>query len=362
MRRGAWAIGAALLAGPLPGLATVPSSDRIAEAVVDVNQSARRTQPLQFEFRVQIGDRDAVATGHLVVDPGGYARLELRASNGLVERHLLRGGETLAARNGELLDEHRYFLPPLYVLQADSSEELRTLLEGMAVEFDRIGLAECGEEDCLVVGDVGREIPRRGPPPVLGLDLYEEALARTAEEEAAEAAGLSLEEWQEINAAQADESAEGQPIGELAPESGEPDAAGSALASGDPEQDADTDSAEPPGEGADEQGAEALLAEGPPPPPSWPGLWVDRKSFGIRGMDSADGVRTRLGPAAIYSGIRAPAWIYIREPGQEPVRLHVLGVSPFSPTPETFDPKWLLSRDSPLGVDSVPVVNPSVSR
>lgn len=348
MRRTAWAIGAALLAGPLPGVATVPSPERIATAVAEVNRSARRVQPLQLEFRVQIGERTSVATGLLVVDPRGYARLELRAPNGLVERHLLRGGETLASRNGEVLDAHRYFLPPLYVLQAESSEELRILLEGMAVQVDRVGLAECGDEDCLVVGDVGRDIPRRGPPPILGLELYEEVLARSAEAEAAEAAGLSLEEWQEINAALESDRAEAQPIGDLAPEPSQPDP--SAAAPGE------SDGAG--GEIAQEQGGEDPLAGGPQPAPSWSGLWVDRKSFAIRGMDSADGVRTRLGPAAIYNGIRVPAWIYIREPGQEAVRLHVVGASPASPTPETFDPEWLLSRENLLGVDSAPAVNP----
>jgi hypothetical protein len=342
----------------LPGVATVPSPERIATAVAEVNQSARRVQPLQLEFRVQIGERTSVATGVLLVDPRGYARLELRAPNGLVERHLLRGGETLAARNGEILDAHRYFLPPLYVLQAENAEELRILLEGMAVDFDRVGLAECGDEDCLVVGDVGRDIPRRGPPPVLGLELYEEVLARSAEAEAAEAAGLSLEEWQEISAAEESDRAEAQPISELAPEFPEPGASAAPPDSEGPQGTAATASVESDGGGAEQEGGEDPLVGGPQPAPSWPGLWVDRKSFAIRGMDSADGVRTRLGPVAIYNGIRVPAWIYIREPGREAVRLHVLGVSPASPTPETFDPKWLLSRENPPGVDSSPVVKP----
>jgi len=370
-------MGALLAAAPLSSHATVPSPQRIAEAVVEVNESAGRTQPLAFELRVQIGERDAVATGQLVVDPAGYARLELRAPGGLVERHLLRDGETRATRNGELLEEHRYFLPPLYVLQAESSEQLQGLLEGMAVEFERIGLAECGDEDCLVVGDVGRDIARPGPPPVLGLEEYEAALAQTAEAQAAEEAGFTLEEWQAISAAQAEEAGEGQPIGDLAAEGGEMGAV-EVGEIGEEEEPGETGEAEPgPGEfvsGEDpdeaatpengeelagEPGEEALLAEGPPLAPTWPGLWVDRKGFGIRGVDSAGGVRTRLGPVAIYNGIRAPAWIYIREPGREPVRLHVLGIRPASPTPETFHPAWLLSSGSPLGVDSAPAVSPS---
>jgi hypothetical protein len=108
---------------------------------------------------------------------------------------------------------------------------------------------------------------------------------------------------------------------------------------------ADEDEEAPPG-------AEGPLASASGSPGVWPGLWVDRASFAIRGMDSAAGVRTRLGPGVIFSGVRVPAWLYIQEPGQEAVRLHVLGVSVATPAPGAFDTEWLISPESPPTEDS----------
>ena len=376
MRRGAFGLALILLAGALPAAGTVPSPERIAEAVAAANSDAERTQGLRFELRVQIGDRPAVARGVLISDPSGYARLELRGANGLVERHLLLGGQTFATRNGEPLAEHRFFLPPVYVLQARSGKTLRRSLEELDVLVDRVGLAECQEEDCLVVGDQFRDIPRRPPPPVLGLDLYEEALARRAEEQAAEAAGLSLEEWQELTAAMEAEEVALRSIDELAeelpgaPPTGEsPGLAVPAPAPGaEPSVRAGSDSAAVPGseaasgeageveEASDSGVAGSEDAEGADEglgatPANTPGLWVDRKSFAIRGMDSAHGVRVRLGPEATFNGVRVPGWIYIEEPGKEAVRLHVLAVSPVEPAPEALGPEWLMEPQDPATSD-----------
>jgi hypothetical protein len=347
------------------GMATaaVPSPERIAEAVAADNGAAERDQPLRLELRIQIGDRAAVATGILLTDPAGFARLELRGANGVVERHLLRGGETWVTRNGEPLDEFRFFLPPLYLLQAGDGETLRAALEGLQVLTDRVGLAECNDEDCLVLGDSRRDIPRRGPPPILGLELYEEARALRAEEEGAEAAGLTLEEWREINAAQA-EGDFARPIDELAPadaawadSSSSPDSTpgpslstpASASLPGNPGAMGVADSPVSSSDlGPGEVSEEALL----PGESAGSGLWVDRKTYAIRGMDSKGGVRTRLGPGVIYNGVRLPSWIYIEEPGREAVRLHILEVFPAAPGPEDFVPEWLYSPEGPPSGDS----------
>jgi len=335
--------------------AAVPSPERIAEAVAADNLAAERDQPLRLELKIQIGDRAAVATGILLTDPAGFARLELRGANGVVERHLLREGETWVTRNGEPLDEFRFFLPPLYLLQAEDGEALRAALEGLQVLTDRVGLAECNDEDCLILGDSRRDIPRRGPPPILGLELYEEARALRAEEEGAEAAGLTLEEWREINAA----LAEGDParsIDELTPAdpSSPPDSTPAphstpAPLPGNPGAGGEADlpvssSNLAPGEPSEE----ALLTG----ESAGSGLWVDRKSYAIRGMDSKGGVRTRLGPGVIYNGVRLPSWIYIEEPGREAVRLHILEVFPAAPGPEDFMPEWLFSPEDPPPGDS----------
>ena len=92
------------------------------------------------------------------------------------------------------------------------------------------------------------------------------------------------------------------------------------------------------------------------PAPAWPELWVERRSFAIRGIDFADGVRIRLGPEATFSGVRVPSWIYIQEPGHEAVQLHVLGVSVEAHDPGAFDPQWLFSASDPPREDSIPLV------
>ena len=344
MKRGVWALAAIGLVAALPVLATVPSPERIADATAATNGDAHRAQPLRLDLRVQIGERPSVAAGILLSDPAGRVRLELRGGEGLVERHLMLGGQTLAARNGALLEDHRFFLPPLYVLQADKGDGLRQALEGLDVDVDRVGLAPCGEEDCLVLGDVGREIPRRPPPAVLGIEAYEQVRALHDQIAAAEAAGVSLEDWRESLAAEAAEQAdllEGEPP--------LPDTAEAAPLL--------SDAANPdePASGAPEQTAPESAA-------TRPELWVDRKSFAIRGIDSADGVRIRLGPEATFSGVRIPAWIYIQEPGQEAVQLHVLGVTIETPDPAAFDPAWLFSATAPPREDSILVVPASPPR
>jgi len=195
-----------------------------------------------------------------------------------------------------------------------------------------------------------------------------------------EAAGFSLEEWREMSEALAAEGVAIRSIDDLASEEGEEgeegekgeaDEAGLDL----PVPDSPS-SQEPaigpfdpllPAEGgplaaAPETGAEgAPVAEGSAPPlevdeqapaePS-PGLWVDRKSFTIRGMDSAAGVQTRLGPEAVYSGVRFPGWVDIQEPGKEAVRLHVLAISRAPGDPPGYGPEWLLEPQNPATGES----------
>ncbi|MDG2332849.1 MAG: hypothetical protein P8Q97_01355 [Myxococcota bacterium] len=359
--------------------ATVPSPERIASAVASENAAADRTQPLRFELRVQIGDRPSVASGTLFTDPSGRARLELRGANGLVERHLLRGGEVFATRNGEPLEEHRFFLPPLYVLQVESGSALRRSLEELQIGVDTVGLSQCDEEDCLVVGDPALEIPRRAPPEIQGLELYDAVRALAAEQEAAEAAGFSIEEWQEMTAALEAEGVEIRSIVDLAPRGGEGGSEAPPAPSGLdslPENElAGAARAESPGEGEPLSGAPETetgevavsAAETPvvrggepgaeeleePVPLASPGLWIDRKSYGIRGLDAAGGVRTRLGPEAVYDGVRFPGWVEIQEPGREAVRLHVLAISPVLDEPEMYGPAWLLEPQNLGASDSV---------
>ena len=164
---------AALVAGGLlVGLAAhafIPQVDRVVKAVSKQNAEAGRARPLRLELVLRIEDSEPIGSGVLITHPTGLARLELRGTGDLVERHVLQGREHLATRNGEPLDEPRAFLPPLFLLQTGSALDLRAGLEQIGANLDAIGLAPCGESDCYVIGDPTRVPPRVEPvQPVAG--------------------------------------------------------------------------------------------------------------------------------------------------------------------------------------------------
>ena len=236
----------------------------------------------------------------------------MRGANGLVERHLLQGGEVFATRNGKPLQEHRVFLPPLYVLQAESGAALRRSLEELQIRVDTVGLSQCDEEDCLGVGDPAPE----GGEPGGG--------------EAPDPGALDSLPENDVPGAARGEPPGPMPQGEGGPLAGAPEAGEGELPA-------------PGAEGSVVDGDKRVAGEAEQTaPPVSPGLWIDRKSFGIRGLDAVGGVRTRMGPEAVYDGVRFPGWVEIQEPGQETIRLHVLAISPVLGDPEVYGPAWLL--------------------
>jgi hypothetical protein len=151
------------LAGLVVGVAAhafIPKASRVIRAVAERNADAGRAKALRLDLVLRIEDSDAIGNGILITHPNGLARLELRGTGDLVERHVLQGGEHLATRNGERLAEPRAFLPPLFLLQAEDEIALRSGLAQLGADLDAIGLAPCGESDCYVIGD-----PARVPPP-----------------------------------------------------------------------------------------------------------------------------------------------------------------------------------------------------
>jgi hypothetical protein len=286
MRRSVALLAIAILCGLAASVqAVVPSADRVEAAVAEANLASGREQAIKLEMTLQIGERPGVATAELISHPTGLARLELRGAGNLVERHLLQGNEHSAARNGRALDEARTFLPPFFVLQSDTATTLRAALESFDVAVEIVGLAECGESDCLVVGDARREVPRPEPAPVAGLEVYEEV-------EEAEEMGLSLE------------------------------------------QDADSESEDDDKDDEDESEPVAKL-------------WVDASTFDVRGMDFENGVRVRLGPAATFEKLRVPAWILIEEDGKAPARFDVLRASQVNAPASAFSREWLMAPVEP---------------
>ncbi|MBW2385628.1 MAG: hypothetical protein JRG92_18505 [Deltaproteobacteria bacterium] len=290
--KGMKATGAVAVIGLLCSVASpvhpvVPSADRVEAAVAETNVAAGREQAIKLEMSLQIGERPGVASAELISHPTGLARLELRGSGNLVERHLLQGSELSAVRNGRPLEEPRTFLPPFFVLQSDTATTLRAALESFAVQVDFVGLAECGENDCLVVGDPERAVPRPELPPLAGLGAYESEQDAEAEE-----TGLIR---QEPNA------------GKAPSDRGEDDAERSPVAK----------------------------------------LWVDARSFEVRGMDFLNGVRVRLGPAASFDNLSVPAWILIEEIGKAPARFDVLRASQVNAPASAFSRDWLMAPIEP---------------
>jgi hypothetical protein len=247
-----------------------------------------------------IGDRSDVGQGELVTHPSGLARLELRGAGGLVERHLLRGTERLASRNGERISDARFFLPPIFLLQSQSGAALRAALESFGVMVDEIGLAPCGDDDCYVLGDPLRAVPRPTLPPVRG--------AASATSGAAEP------------------GADGDLAGHVVFSDGGTLADERAAAEFD--------------EGA---GADGTAMR--------PVLWIELETYGIRRLDSRGGVQVTFGPDALFDDLRVPAWIRIQEADKSPVKFNVLRATKVNAPASAFSEDWL---DAPIIPDSAP--------
>lgn len=274
----------AVLAAIAPGLyAYVPPPNRIHTAIADTNKADGRAQAIRLEFSMQIGERSGVATGELISHPTGLARLELVGGGGLLERHLLQGSEHTATRNGALIDDARAFLPPFFILQADSGVTLRAALTSFGIAVDAIGLAPCGDEDCLLIGDRDRQIPRPEPPTVAGSDA---------------------------------ESGDAEPSAGIVFETG-------------------AGTIEPGGAVPDR------------PDTIWPRVWVETRSYEIRGFDDALGSHVRLGPIVSFGKLRVPSWISVEEPGRVTARFDVTAAGQVVAPASAFSREWLFAVPDP---------------
>ncbi len=160
-----WVVALLLVAGvgaclwALPALSFIPKAERIANATAKANEAGSRTQALQLDLTLRVADRDPIGTGTLVTHPNGLARLELRDAGERVERHLLLGAEHTASRSGKELRKPRAFLPPLFLLQADSPLTLRQALSDYGLDVEAVALAPCGPRICYLLGDPSRVAP-----------------------------------------------------------------------------------------------------------------------------------------------------------------------------------------------------------
>ena len=160
--------------------AAIPTAKKIAEAVAEANRATGRDAPVLLDVTLTIGEGEPAATGVLAAHPTGLARLELRSHRGFVERHLLQGNAHSASRDGVLLEEPRFFLPPVFLLQASSGPTLSAALASFGVDPLRAELGRVGDHDCYVLG--GR-LPPTGdgvepPLPSLWIDLDSHEVVR----------------------------------------------------------------------------------------------------------------------------------------------------------------------------------------
>jgi hypothetical protein len=166
------ALALALLGAPAAE-AAVPSAKKIRRAAARTNKAAGRTRTLLLEVELRFEGADEVsASGVLLSEPGGLARLELRSPTGFTERHLHRGGRTLASRDGVAVPDPRPLLPPFHLLQARSSDVLGTGIAALGARSDVVSLGHVGASDCYVLGG------RAGPAASVWVDAESREIVR----------------------------------------------------------------------------------------------------------------------------------------------------------------------------------------
>lgn len=162
--RAALLVLAAALALVPPARAVVPSPVKLLRALADSHRDAGRTTGVRAQVMLTREDAPAgsgpVASGELLSDPEGRARLELRLADGRIERHLLRAGSYRLARAGVPAQPEPPLLPPVTLLQNGSSKALYAAAASMGVDMDRAELGQTHGRDCYVVG--GRDLPAAG--------------------------------------------------------------------------------------------------------------------------------------------------------------------------------------------------------
>jgi len=138
--------------------AVLPSPERVARAVAEVNRAGGRVAPLRIAVELRL-ERGPVRSGVLVSVPTRGARLELLDETGSVERHTLRGAEYTMSRDGRFQESFHRLLPPLFLLQAGSGELLREQLEELGADSEALRLGRLEDRDCHVLG--GRETTQK---------------------------------------------------------------------------------------------------------------------------------------------------------------------------------------------------------
>jgi hypothetical protein len=147
----------ALLAGALclaaaAALAYLPPAERIAGLIADANRAHGRARALGMRVTFEAEGGAVLASGTLLSDPRGLARLEVTHASGFVEKQLRRGRALAASRDRAPLDDPHPLLPPLFLLQAEQGAALQTRIAELGGSGDRVALGHEADHDCYVLG------------------------------------------------------------------------------------------------------------------------------------------------------------------------------------------------------------------
>jgi len=144
---------AALLAAASAALAHIPAPEIVARAAAEASRAQGRSKPFSFSVVVRSAPGSApIASGELLVDPAGVARIELRHVEGFTERQLRRASGLSAARDGKLLEAPHPLAPPLWLVQAATGGELLARAGELGAAPSVIALAHDGARDCYSIG------------------------------------------------------------------------------------------------------------------------------------------------------------------------------------------------------------------
>lgn len=135
-------------------LAYIPPAKQVAGAVAKANRVAKRNRALMMEVSLHRGDtEEEIASGTLIADPSGKARLEL-LEDGRIERHLRAGARLEATREGGTYSG-ALRLPPLHLLQLVQSAKLQAALAALGAPGGAIELGYDDDLDAYVLGGRG---------------------------------------------------------------------------------------------------------------------------------------------------------------------------------------------------------------
>ena len=136
-----------------PASAWIPEPERAWASLAQSNGQSARTRPVDFAVALVDSTGAVVATGRLVAEPGGHARLELtRADGGGVEVHERSGSEYRVTRDGRRVEKAPRLLPPLGLLQAGKPADVADALRALGGDPARVDLGKEGLYDCWVLG------------------------------------------------------------------------------------------------------------------------------------------------------------------------------------------------------------------